>query len=441
MARHGEERRAAAEQGEDAETDREVPPARLRHRGAQRTGVMRHDQPPRLARLAPSARRTRRAPRPPGGARASHPGLDVARPGFQLPGGGPKLPGGVSKLPGGVSELPGGVSKLPGGRPGLPGGEPPRPAEGRGPPRRGPPNGGGPARSVVTTSPRSTPAREARSRRPDHVLATRPGHDRHVGVEVGKVMRRERGEHGGPEDARVEDQDQYRVFPRWARRRSSASGLGAGRRGRRPTTSAGTSGTKGETTPGARRVTSRPTSRSWTGCSSGAHSASTSRSPSRRRSCQLPPSSRAIRIESNKPGSAASAFHSSDLARVPVADLRRPTAAPGGRRAPVGPSRGTGRRRTGPRRPPCRPAVDPAPRGPARRSIGTRAPRARRVRRTARRGARGRSAGRSSWAMSTVYGVPRRPQRGTLGQVPTGPTGWEAAGRPTAARGAPDAPP
>ena len=94
--------------------------------------------------------------------------------------------------------------------------------------------------------------------------------------------------------------------------RSSASGLGAGGRGgRRPTTSAGTSGTKGEKTPGARRVTSRPISRSWTGCSSGAHSASTSRSPSRRRSCQLPSSSRAIKTETSKPGSAASAFHSS----------------------------------------------------------------------------------------------------------------------------------
>ena len=30
--------------------------------------------------------------------------------------------------------------------------------------------------------------------------------------------RRERGKHGAPENARVEDQDQHRVFPTWARR-------------------------------------------------------------------------------------------------------------------------------------------------------------------------------------------------------------------------------
>ena len=223
--------------------------------------------------------------------------------------------------------------------------------------------------------------------------------------------------------------------------RSPASGPGPGGRGEcRPTTSAGTSGTKGET-PGASRVTSRPTSRSWTGCSWGAHSVSTRRSPSRRRSCQLPPSSRAIRTETSRPGSAASVFHSSTWRAY-----RCSSSAPdGGTGRNARSSRPISRDRSSPNR------TEAASMPARRRSCSARAsssvhrysstPSPTRPAHSATRGQRPERRKVVMGVVEQCTASPAARSGGRSEHAPAGPTGWKAAGRPTAARGAADAPP
>ena len=176
----------------------------------------------------------------------------------------------------------------------------------------------------------------------------RPGHDRHVGVEIGKVMRRERGEHGAPENARVEDQDQHRVFPRRARRALVGVRARPGRpRGVQADHERGHLGHEGRDARGqAGHVTAdQPVvDRLQLGRPLRVHE------PVAVEAAELPAPALVTRDQdrAQQAGIGGLGLPLLHLARVPSADPRRPTTAPGGRRAAAGPSHGTGRRRTGP---------------------------------------------------------------------------------------------